>query len=136
MATRNGSRRTLLASVAAYPPAHMQTHLRYKYPCAASRIAFIFFLLKLALVTRRILILAAIKETRFVEARLRGLVENFTDVFIKRSVVEVPQYETQFCAVVEIFHYISLSSFIIVCQRSIFSRLRCDKSGVRMPAGV
>jgi hypothetical protein len=113
----------------------MQTHLRYKYPCAASRIALVFFLLKLALVTRRILILAAIKE-RFVEARLRGLVENFTDVFIKRSVVEVPQYETQFCAVVEIFRYISLSSFIIVCQRSIFSRLRCDKSGVRMPAGV
>lgn len=92
MATRNGSRRTLLAPVATYPPAHMQTHLRYKYPCAASRISFVFFLLKLALVTPRILILAAIMERRLVEARLRGLVQNFTDVFIQRSVVEVPQY--------------------------------------------
>jgi hypothetical protein len=37
-------------------------------------------LLKLALVTRRILILAAIMERRFVGARLRGLVETLTDV--------------------------------------------------------
>jgi hypothetical protein len=64
-------------------------------------------LLKLALVTRRILILAAIMERRFVEARLRRLVETVTDVVNLRRPREVPQYQTQFCAAVGIFHYIS-----------------------------